>query len=186
MTLSHKMSNVGRPAATESGFSLGEREATRKGGGGMKFKILLISAFSVLFFIFCFQPAYAWEPTYDCRSQGLWKNHPEDWPVDCLWIGGIKYCKLEAIAIMNTPTKGNKWITMFKQLVAAKLNQESGCICMNALSCIDGADDWMETANADFGNYVPASSKFWEFYGEDLYDCLDDFNNGILCKDGCD
>ena len=55
-------------------------------------------------------------------TPGYWKNHPEAWPVDEITIGGVTYTKVEAIAIMNTPEKGDKTYTMFSALVAATLN----------------------------------------------------------------
>ncbi|MFY1112908.1 MAG: hypothetical protein AB3K77_14710 [Methanosarcinaceae archaeon] len=61
----------------------------------------------------------------DCLSPGYWKNH--DWPVDCIKIGGVCYTEDEAKAIMCQPVKGDKTITMFKALVAAKLNEANGC-----------------------------------------------------------
>ncbi len=50
------------------------------------------------------------------RTPGFWKNHPDDWPVNMITIGGVKYTKDQAIQIMQTPGKGDK-----EQLVKEKV-----------------------------------------------------------------
>ncbi|WP_440953817.1 hypothetical protein ACSAZK_08900 [Methanosarcina sp. Mfa9] len=69
----------------------------------------------------------------ECYSPGYWKNHPDEWPVERITIGGTEYIKGDAdtegtaIYFMSQPVKGDKTITMFKALVAAKLNEANGC-----------------------------------------------------------
>lgn len=120
----------------------------------------------------------------DCtRTQGYWKNHPDDWPVEEITIGGILYTKDEAIDILKTPVKDDMTIAMFYQLVAAKLNVYNGA----AYECIDqtifDADDWM--IDYPLGSEVEASSDAWEI-GEPLKDLLDDYNNGLMCAPHCE
>ena len=55
-------------------------------------------------------------------TPGYWKNHPEEWP-DGVMVAGVHYSTEEAIAIMDSPVRKDKTITMFKALVAAKLNK---------------------------------------------------------------
>lgn len=113
-------------------------------------------------------------------TPGYWKNHPEAWPMDEITIGGVTYTKDEAIVIMNTPEKGDKTYTMFRALVAAKLNVLIG----NESSCIGGAisaaDDWL--IRNPVGSSVKAGGKDspWR-EGEPLYETLDAYNNGLLC-----
>lgn len=110
---------------------------------------------------------------------GYWKNHPEAWPVDEVVIGGQTYSKSQAIQWMKKPSRGDKSIDLFKQLVAAVLNVEAG----NESSCID------ETiGNAQgFMEYVPVGSGLsgshwaWRYIGAPLHEALDDYNNGLLC-----
>lgn len=155
----------------------------------MKSKFLLISAITTLLIIFGFQAGFAGDSgCYDCKSEcrspGYWKNHPDAWPVSGVKIGGDWYPKSEAIEYMKQQPKGDKWYTMFRALVAAKLNRYSGCICCEARYCIDAANDWMK--RVEWGPYygvVPANSKAWQCDGEELYLCLDEFNNGRLCGD---
>lgn len=113
-------------------------------------------------------------------TPGYWKNHP--WPAEEITIGGVTYSKAEAIAIMNMPD-GDKTYTMFRALVAAKLNVIIG----NDASCIsetiDDADDWMATyGSLVTGEKVKAGGKKspWRT-GEPLYEMLDAYNNGELC-----
>ncbi len=116
------------------------------------------------------------------RSQGYWKNHPEAWPVDEIQIGGMTYDKWEAILIMQLPTKGNKWLNLFEQLAAAKLNVQVG----NEPDCIDDtildADLWLEINPGP----VRANSPAWKCEGQYLHSELDDYNNGYLCAPPAD
>jgi hypothetical protein len=112
-------------------------------------------------------------------TPGYWKNHPEAWPVDTITIGGEPYTKADAIATMSMPD-GDKTYTMFRALVCAKLNVWIG----NDASCIAGtitaADAWMATYGPA-GSGVHADEEAWQLSGEDLYELLDDYNNGELC-----
>jgi hypothetical protein len=111
-------------------------------------------------------------------TPGYWKTHPEAWPVDVIVIGGMSYTKEAALYYMGLPD-GNKLVTMFRSLVAAKLNVLVG----NEAGCIDGtiasADAWMATYGPMTAN-VKASSDAW-MMGEPLYWALDAYNNGLLC-----
>ena len=60
------------------------------------------------------------------RGQGYWKNHPADWPLDPVTLGGVDYSKVDAIAhILETPSLGDGSMILAKQLIAAKLNVAS-------------------------------------------------------------
>ena len=68
----------------------------------------------------------------DCECPGVatpgyWKNHPEAWPVEGITIGGVYYSKAEVIEWLNCPVKNDKNITIFRAMVAAKLNYIMGC-----------------------------------------------------------
>lgn len=114
-------------------------------------------------------------------TPGYWKNHPDDWPVEEITIGGVPYNKDDAISYMNTPPKGDMTYVMFNALVSAKLNV-AAC---NPSDCIDGtiaaADTWMV-------NYGPVGAGVtaggpdspWR-EGEPLKNELDAYNNGLMC-----
>jgi|OpeIllAssembly_1097287.scaffolds.fasta_scaffold269487_1 hypothetical protein len=129
-------------------------------------------------------PATCSSPTGEgcTRTPGYWKNHPEAWPVEEIVIGGVRYSKEDAIAIMMTSVRRDKRITMFNALVAAQLNvlSEADSSCIRAT--ISAADAWMV---ANGGSPVPASSEAWGI-GEPLYLMLDNYNNGLLCTPHCD
>jgi len=116
------------------------------------------------------------------RTPGYWKNHPDAWPVGEILIGGVLYTKAGAIAKMEMPVRGDKRITMFKALVAARLNvlSEADGSCISGT--ISAADAWMVTYG---GSRVPADSDAWKI-GEPLYLMLDNYNNGLLCTPHCD
>ena len=110
-------------------------------------------------------------------TPGYWKNHPEAWPVDEITIGGVTCPKEDAICLMKTSGRGDKRYTMFRALVAAKLNvfigNDDSCIAES----IAAADAWMGTYAA--GSGIRANSVAWK-EGEPLYWELDDYNNGKL------
>jgi hypothetical protein len=112
-------------------------------------------------------------------TPGYWMNHPEAWPVDEIMVGGETYTRDEAIEYMKMPVKGDKTLTMFPALVAAKLNvligNDDSCIA----DTIADADLWMATYGP-VGSGVEGNSNAWKI-GEPLYETLDDYNNGLLC-----
>lgn len=117
-------------------------------------------------------------------SQGFWKNYEGAWPLDPIEIGGVEYTQDAAVAIMETPVQGDKTLTMFPQLVAAKLNvATSGCSsCSEVSEAIAAADAWMVTYTP--GSSVKASSDAWQD-AEPLYDTLNAYNNEELtCSPG--
>ncbi len=112
-------------------------------------------------------------------TPGFWKNHPEAWPVETITIGGVTYTKAQAIWWLGQDDSHDKTITLFRALVAAKLNVAIG----NPVSCIQtalaAADQWMATYGP-VGSGVRGSSVAWKL-GEPLYLRLDAYNNGRLC-----
>ena len=94
-------------------------------------------------------------------------------------IGGVIYTKVEAIDIMDGPVKGDKTITLFKALVASKLNILNGCDDSFIWGWIPTEDAWMEE-HGPAGSGVKAKSNAWQYRGEDLYNLLDQYNNGEL------
>jgi hypothetical protein len=114
-------------------------------------------------------------------TPGYWKNHPEAWPVASITIGGVTYGKAAAIAVLGTAEAGDKTYTLFRALVAAKLNVLVG----NPSSCISAtiasADAWMaQYGPAGSGVAAGGSTSPWRT-GEPLYKQLDAYNNGKLC-----
>ena len=122
-------------------------------------------------------------------TPGYWKNHPEAWPVDNITIGNDSnnetYEKDCAIELMGMGEKGDKRFTLFRALVAAKLNvlvgNDDSCIADN----ISAADDWFADSTLlectyDKDSKVKANSDAWK-EAEPIYERLDLYNNGGLC-----
>jgi hypothetical protein len=113
-------------------------------------------------------------------TPGYWHKigHWADEGIRGVTIGGVDYSAAEAIAIINMPVKGDKTLTMFPALVAAKLNVMIG----NDDSCISAtiglADRWMRAYPPESG--VKANTRAWKI-GEPFYKMLDQYNNGYLC-----
>jgi len=116
-------------------------------------------------------------------TQGYWKNHPQDWPVTSIVIGGRTYTRNQAINLLKTAPKKDKSLIVFHQLVAAKLNSlngaDTGCIA----DTIADADAWM-TAHP-VGSGVTGGSAAW-IEGAQLAAELDDYNRGLRCVPHCD
>ncbi len=73
-------------------------------------------------------------------TQGFWKTHPDEWPVDELEIGGITYDENALLALLRTPVRGDASLALAHQLIAALLNVASGA---SPIATIDQAQDWM-------------------------------------------
>jgi hypothetical protein len=63
-------------------------------------------------------------------TQGFWKNHPNAWDgVTSLMIGGQTYDQADLITILKTPPKGgDASLILAHQLIAAKLNVDTGSV----------------------------------------------------------
>ena len=85
-------------------------------------------------------------------TPGYWKNHPEDWPVDLIEIGGITYTKSQAIRLLRTPPRGDAWIILAQKVIAAKLSMLA-----------EPGGHWSNPANfggINFATYV-ANANAW-------------------------
>ncbi len=107
----------------------------------------------------------------DCKSPGYYKTH-DCWTGVC--IGGQWYPREEAQALMKE-VPGDKSYTLFRSLVAAKLNVANGCYASCCvLNCMSRADCWLAQW---FQEDITADSWQWQCGGECLYWCLDRYNN---------
>lgn len=115
---------------------------------------------------------------------GYWKNHPSEWPAGCdlTLPGSDSNPDVFAMNILDAPVKGDKTVTLAKQVIGAKLNVCAG----NATTCtIDGVSyNINQTINSavTWLNTYPIFSKQKSWNGGDIYqEILDDYNNGKLC-----
>jgi len=108
----------------------------------------------------------------DPCTPGYWKNHPEEWPIDTVTIGGIIYTKAEAITLL----KGNAKDATYKlasHLIAAKLNLANGVSASTTvLDAIEDADNFLSTN--PLGSNPQGADRD---YALNLKDILDAFNN---------
>ena len=70
----------------------------------------------------CGEPPSGWCP----RTPGYWKNHPENWPVATLTVGGVELSQAEALDIFDAPVRGDATVILAKHLMAAMLNMAMG------------------------------------------------------------
>ena len=146
--------------------------------GGVTMTMVTASIFAPVNANFGFVESTASNP--GTGTIGYWKNHPSDWPVQSIVVGGKSYDKTTAISWMGKVGK-DKSITMFAQLVAALLSVVIG----NEDSCVKDtitqANAWM--ALHPVGSNVAGSSQAWSGSGNGavLEQTLDAYNNGQLC-----
>jgi hypothetical protein len=110
---------------------------------------------------------------------GYWKNHGEAWPVDAITLGAVNYTKAQAIALLQTPSKGDKTIDLAHQLIGAKLNVAHGADNSCISQTITNADAFLILHPV--GSNVKASSAAWTSTGGALHSTLGDYNEGELC-----
>lgn len=128
---------------------------------------------------------FGYRPTVNVNVQdsGYWKNHPSQWPVNQLWIGGVLYNKTALLAILNTAPAGDVRYILAPQLIVAKLNVAAGCPSAVIDSTLVAADAWLAPYGllypAGSGTPVPASSPAWRV-GEPLKNQLSAYNDGTL------
>jgi hypothetical protein len=123
------------------------------------------------------------------RTPGYWKNHPEAIPGDFTFFYGEFLLDKEGIVeALKQPVKGNKWITLYKAVIAARLN-----IKVNNANDCDGKITSLINEGFDsliwalFNNegVIKANRIKWKL-AEPIYLELDDYNNGFLCAPACD
>jgi len=126
------------------------------------------------------------------HTPGYWKNHPCNWPVDHLMIGGVDYDKQELMSFLNTCTPDGEhaaWdmsVKLAKFLVAAKLSLLAG-------AAPGDIEDVVAEADALLADWPPGSCPSEEIAdeAERLKDLLDHYLNncpacggdgGLLCE----
>jgi hypothetical protein len=111
-------------------------------------------------------------------SPEFWKTHPDEWPVASLTIGGVLLTKQQIISILSVPDRSDKSRTLFRQVVAAKLNElvgnEDSCIA----DAIIAADAWL--ARNRVGSGVKSTSAVWKAINT-VSTLLEAYNTGLLC-----
>jgi hypothetical protein len=118
------------------------------------------------------------------RTIGFWANHPEDWPLADLTVGGVVYTQDEALSLLvsgkgGSPVAGDVTRQLFSQTVATKLNLAAGADACIAPT-VGLADDWL--AVNPVGSGVSGSDPVWLDDGEPIKDALDAYNNGAGCE----
>ena len=112
-------------------------------------------------------------------SQGFWKNHPNDWSITSLTLGGQTYTQAEVLTILHTPPSGDASLILAHQLIAAKLNAENGADMAPAAAFIAQGDALL----SGYGGKLPYGVAPSSGDGQAMVSAggaLDSFNNGQL------
>jgi hypothetical protein len=121
------------------------------------------------------QPGHKDEECSTCpRSAGFWLNHPEEWPVDELELGGVVYSKEEALVFLHDPPNDDPGFRMMRQLVAAELNVAMGV--NPALVYLE-----LEEAHQLLSDFPPGAIVTQDIADRcaEIADILDEFNLGL-------
>ncbi len=120
----------------------------------------------------------------DCTlTLGFWKKHPEDWThVPSMGLGANEYSRVQLLAILNTPAKGNGLVSLAHQLIAAKLNELLGALPPPQVSAVVQQADAMIGARSippvGLGALRPSDVSRW-------VRALDAFNGGRVGPAHC-
>jgi hypothetical protein len=116
------------------------------------------------------------------KTQGFWKNHPDDWPVTSLMLGSQTYTQMELLAIFRTPPRGDASLILAHQLIAAKLNIANGSDPAPIAATILHADGLLSTFSGKLPYGVAPSSTAGKAMVADAK-ILDKYNNGLFTPD---
>lgn len=112
-----------------------------------------------------------------CRTQGYWRNHASQWPVETIIIGNDELSVDEAIALIDLSSDGDASLILVQQLIAAELNVMIGGPTWIE-DAIDDGQAWM-AANDD-GDGVPYGISPSSMLGDEAVAIsaeLDAYNN---------
>ena len=115
-------------------------------------------------------------------TQGYWKTHDEVWPVDGLWLGTNYYTKSQLLAILRRAVRGNGLSSLAHQLIAVKLNIESGAdpsVVETTLLTAETLVGSLLIPPVGMDDLQPSLTSA-------LTQSLDDYNNGIIGPGHCD
>jgi hypothetical protein len=130
----------------------------------------------------------SWElpdPVYEdpgCTyTQGYWKNHPDNWPTDQLSL----YSGRKAMRLLRTPPKkGNAYIILAHQYIAAELNVVNGTSIPDEVLEVWGrAQELLEKYQSK--GTIPKKSPNRKL-AIAMAKVLDDYNNGRIGPGHCD
>ena len=112
-------------------------------------------------------------------GQGFWKNHPEDWPVTTLIIGGTAYTEAQLATVLNTKTKGDAVLILTRQLIAAELNIANGSNGSSVTAVIADANSLLAGINLLAHKDVDTNTVLGQKMVADAA-ILESFNEGNL------
>jgi hypothetical protein len=117
-------------------------------------------------------------------TQGYWKNHNEfktkasqmiDWPAPM--DERALLCGKGLLDILNTPARGDAWVILAHQYIAASLNVASGASATAISGTLSSARDVLLGGCSGIANRQQAI---------DLSYLLDSYNNGLIGPGHCD
>jgi hypothetical protein len=116
------------------------------------------------------------------HSMTYWKDHPEEWPVEQLTVGGVDYSKTQILQLLELPPSDYYLIDLAQQLSTAWLNVSKGADPKHIETALDAANDWFlghpMGSQVDEAEVIPLI---------DLADSLESYNLGLtgpgMCPD---
>lgn len=120
------------------------------------------------------------EPRQCPKTQGYWRNHPEEWrtatgdPIEYLWVGYERLSTEEALAALHEPPRGDRTLVFARQLIPARLNVHASVRCPELREVLplgpgtyySPADAWLLAAGG-----IGSDARDWE---QDVRDIADE------------
>ncbi len=107
----------------------------------------------------------------------------DPWPLaDPLTIGGVGYTRATAIDVFDDGTNNERSPLLFRELVAARLNQAAGADSSCVTATMDLADAWLVAHPP--GSGVKKNAAAWANDAQAHFDALRNYNTGLLCAPG--
>jgi hypothetical protein len=127
----------------------------------------------------CVQTNWAiglFQPVIGVAGPGFWKTHPSSWPETNITIAGVTYASSNAFELFRNGA--DKSLTLFRAVLAARLNELAGADVSCITQALAQAEQWL--TEFPRGSGVRGSSEEWQLASPIVED-LEDYNEGKLC-----
>jgi hypothetical protein len=103
----------------------------------------------------------------------------DPWPLDPITVGGVGYSRVQAIDVFDNGNNNEQSPFLFRELVAALLNQAAGADSSCVTATLVSADAWLVAHPP--GSGVKKNNSAWSNEGKAYFDTLLAYNGGGLC-----
>jgi hypothetical protein len=127
----------------------------------------------------CIQTSWAiglFQPVIGVAGPGFWKTHPSAWPETNITIAGVMYASSNAFELFRNGA--DKSLTLFRAVLAARLNELAGADVSCITQELAQAEEWL--TEFPRGSGLRGSSQAWRLAAPIVRE-LEEYNEGELC-----